>query len=283
MRCLELYSGIGGFAVAASSIRWEIAAAFDIDQRAAEVYRLNFQHVHHVRTIESIRASELAELEADLWWLSPPCQPFTRRGAQRDHADTRSASFLHVLEMIRELRPRMLAIENVPEFVASKTADLVRETLESTGYRWKEFDLCPSAFGLPNRRRRFYLAASQHGEPGRPKISVVARQLSEFVDDQPRSDLFEDDVIAEYANAIDVVRQSDPRAMSTVQAGSYLQVGNRIRRFSPREILNLLGFPGTFRMTSGLTNRQNWKLIGNSLSIPVVQYVLRTFGEDIRA
>ena len=84
MRCLELYCGIGGFAVAAQQLGWQVVRAVDINQRAAEVYRHNFDHVLETRTIESLSTSDLSATEADLWWMSPPCQPFTARGQRRD-------------------------------------------------------------------------------------------------------------------------------------------------------------------------------------------------------
>ena len=75
MRCLEFYSGIGGFSVVAQQFGWTVTQSYDINQNAAEVYRLNFPFDHQVRTIESIPFDELAEFAADLWCVLPVSKP----------------------------------------------------------------------------------------------------------------------------------------------------------------------------------------------------------------
>src|SRR5262249_37161809 len=61
------------------------------------------------------------------------------------------------------------------------------------------------------------------------------------------------EVLERYAGAIDLVDPDDPRAItscftaaygrSTVRSGSYLRTADGARRFSPEELLRLLGFP----------------------------------------
>lgn len=46
-----------------------------------------------------------------------------------------------------------------------------------------------------------------------------------------------------------------------------------LRYFSPREIANLHGFPQTFKLGS-VSSKQQYKLLGNSLSVTVVQALL---------
>lgn len=51
-------------------------------------------------TISSLQAHQLEQFAADIWMLSPPCQPYTRRGARRDAEDPRASSFLHLISLI---------------------------------------------------------------------------------------------------------------------------------------------------------------------------------------
>ncbi len=291
MRCLELYSGIGGFAVAATANGWNVVEAIDINELAASVYSHNFGHAPSVRTIESLPRLDVEELQADLWWMSPPCQPFTRRGPQRDTADSRTESFLHVVELIRSVRPPHLALENVPQFVESVAAESLRDVLRSTGYQWLEFDLCSTEFGLPNRRRRFYIAASRVVAPKIASRNVTRlRPLREFTDDTPDPSLFiEAHDLEHYREALHTVRLescdisacfTSAYGKSPIRSGSWIEDGSRLRRFSPDEILRLLGFPKSFTLPAALSRRQKWKLVGNSLSIPSVQHVLRSFDAD---
>ena len=114
---IEFYAGIGGFAAAirpgllASSLLnldlqemgpLEITSAWDIDVAAIEAYRLNFPSSHGARAGE-IRSLEIARLKADLWWMSPPCLPFTRKGKQRDLDDPRSDSMVSLIGKVNSL------------------------------------------------------------------------------------------------------------------------------------------------------------------------------------
>jgi hypothetical protein len=54
-----------------------------------------------------------------------------------------------------------------------------------------------------------------------------------------------------------------------VRAGSYLRRGGVVRRFSPAEILRLLGPPG-FRLPATLARGNAWRQLGNSLSVRAV-------------
>jgi site-specific DNA-cytosine methylase len=88
----------------------------------------------------------------------------------------------------------------------------------------------------------------------------------------------------QYAGAIDVIDAADPHARcacftaaygrSPVRSGSYLATSGGLRRFSPQEILRLLGFPASFRLDLRLTREQAWRLVGNSLSVMAVTHVL---------
>ena len=162
LRVLELFCGIGGCAAALGE-RAEIVAAVDINQVALSVYRHNFSHPVQVRAIESLPVQVCRECEADLWWMSPPCQPYTFRGRQLDVHDPRAESLLTVIERIAEIRPRYVALENVPGFCGSSAHQRLRATLDAHGYDVQEQILCPTQLGVPNRRRRFYLVAGRNG------------------------------------------------------------------------------------------------------------------------
>lgn len=291
-RILELYCGIGGVSAALGDTG-QVVGAFDINTRALEVYRLNFPHPTRARNLESVAGEELGKLDAELWWLSAPCQPFTRRGRRRDADDPRAWTFLHMIRRIGEVRPPWVAVENVPGFVGSRVHDTLLEALARAGYTVAEQHLCPSDLGLPNRRRRYYLVASRRGEPPLPPPPadpLPRRPLADFLDPRPEPGLDVDpDFAQRYARALDVVDADDRQAVtscftsgygrSRVRSGSYLRYRQpdgepRLRRFSPREILRLLGFPESYRLPPSLDRNLGWRLAGNSVSLPPVRRVL---------
>lgn len=312
-RVLELFCGIGGCAAALGPAA-RVAGAIDINRRALAVYRRNFPgHPASARTLESLSAAELAGYRADLWWLSPPCQPFTRRGLGRDDEDPRSKGLLALARRIEEVAPRHVALENVPGFAGSRCHRRLREALDRRGYRVRERLLCPSQLGLPNRRLRFYLVAAREEPAGRDgpagcdaaTASYVPelrprRPLATFLDGNPDPDLtVPTDLLRRYEGALDLVTADDPEAVtacftaaygrSPVRSGSYLrypagggaderpafgQPASGVRRFSPAEVLRLLGFPSRFTLPPELPREIAWRLVGNSLSLPPVRQVL---------
>lgn len=73
--------------------------------------------------ISSVSARDLLPLLADLWLLSPSCQPYTTiNPSAKGSADPRGKSFIHLIEdVLPELvslkqQPRYLFIENVAGF-----------------------------------------------------------------------------------------------------------------------------------------------------------------------
>jgi site-specific DNA-cytosine methylase len=290
LNVLELYAGIGGCAVAIEG-RARVIAAVDQNRKALAVYEHNFDHRTLPQTVESLPGDVFAA--ADFWWLSPPCQPYTRRGLGRDLDDPRAASLPIIFDRIREYRPRYVALENVPPFRDSRARAALLDALTPRGYTVRECVLCPTELGWPNRRQRYYLVAARGPllpwPPAPPQQSPV-RSIGDLLDEQPGDSLMvSPEVAARYAQAIDVVDPNDARAITTcftaaygrssIRSGSYLATAKGPRRFSPREILRQLGFPSSFKLPQGLSLREAWPLVGNSLSVPAVQWVVSCIPE----
>ena len=282
MRVLELFCGIGGCAAALPESA-EVVAAIDINRGALAVYSSNFDHPVEVQTIESMETPELRKYKADLWWMAPPCQPFTRRGRYRDDRDPRTRAILALLEPIKRIKPPYIIVENVAGFSGSRTHALLHETLKRAGYEVEEHYLNPAEMNIPNYRERLFLVA------GREKLNPLkvkrrkAKPLASYLDSDPDARLMvEPEEIEKYHRSIDIVDVNDPTDItacftsaygrSLVRSGSYLKVGDdELRRFSPAEILRLFHFPKSYAIPRGLPLGSSWRLLGNSLSIPSVQ------------
>jgi DNA (cytosine-5)-methyltransferase 1 len=281
VRVLELFAGIGGCAVALGD-RADVVAV-DQDEHAHRVYTANFAHPAHRWNLAVVKAERLAKLEADLWWMSPPCQPFTVRGLGRDVDDPRCASFLRVMDLVGELRPPALALENVPLFAGSRAHARLRATLARAGYDVRERLLCPSDLGVPNERRRFYLIASRAPLPAPAPDPRAPSRLADHLDPDPDDALYvPEDQQRRYEGALAIVDARDPDAVthcytaaygrSPVYSGSYVRDARGVRRLSPHEILRLLGFPRGFALP--VPTPKAYKLAGNSLSVLAVRAVL---------
>lgn len=273
MRVLELYAGIGG--VSATGV--DVVAAIDHDPYAHAVYAANFDHPAHRINLVSIREHRLAGFDADVWWMSPPCQPFTIRGARRDVEDPRCESLLHLLELIPRVRPRALILENVPGFEGSVAHARLRAA--TAGYHTLELEWCPTMLGLPVERRRFFFVASLDPLP-EPAPQRRPRPLAAYLDPEgpPLPERLE-----RFREAFHVVDADDPNAVavcftgaygnSPVYAGSYLRQHGEVRLFTPREIARLHGFGDDFRLHD--EPKRAYRQLGNGVSVDVARELLR--------
>ncbi|KAL1930686.1 hypothetical protein VTP01DRAFT_10848 [Rhizomucor pusillus] len=167
LRMLEFYSGIGGMHYAASLAGWDfqVVKAFDINDVANNIYRHNFGgNTVAQRQIEALEVKQYEKYAADIWTMSPPCQPYTRTGLQQGSLDARSRSFLYLMRVLREMtvRPSYILVENVKGFEESDSRDILVDTLKACGYQFQEFLLTPLQLGIPNSRMRYYLLAKSN-------------------------------------------------------------------------------------------------------------------------
>lgn len=170
IRVLELFSGMGGMHYALEEAKkfvdfeYTIVQAIDISDVANQVYKHNFPEVNvKGSNICGLTPETLTKMKIDAIFMSPPCQPFTRQGHQKDIQDARSQPFLHI---VQELIPKVdglnyILLENVKGFETSQAHKLLIESLKENRYKYQEFLLCPKQLGIPNARLRYYLIASR--------------------------------------------------------------------------------------------------------------------------
>ncbi|XP_076881377.1 tRNA (cytosine(38)-C(5))-methyltransferase 2 isoform X2 [Bidens hawaiensis] len=164
-RVLEFYSGIGGmrYSVMKAGLNAKMVEAFDINDLANDVYAHNFGHRPFQGNIQTLTAADLDRYRANVWFLSPPCQPYTRQGLQKQSADARASSFINILEIIPQMMqpPLMIFVENVVGFETSDTNEKMIQVLEENQFVTQEFILSPLQFGVPYSRPRYFCLAKR--------------------------------------------------------------------------------------------------------------------------
>ncbi|KHF97782.1 tRNA (cytosine(38)-C(5))-methyltransferase [Gossypium arboreum] len=164
-RVLEFYSGIGGmrYSLMKAAVNYHVIEAFEINDKANDVYQHNFGHRPYQGNIQSLTEVDLDSYQANVWLLSPPCQPYTRQGLQKHSADARAFSFLNILELMPRMSkpPDMLLVENVVGFETSDTHAKMVEVLANSGLVTQEFILSPLQFGVPYSRPRYFCLAKR--------------------------------------------------------------------------------------------------------------------------
>lgn len=284
IKALELYCGIGGFAKACEDLDIEVIKAYDQNDSAIATYNANFTHKATKFNLEKFDKTHLEGV--DFLWMSPPCQPYTSKGNQKDLEDNRTNSFLTVLETIRQNPPLHIGVENVEGFKDSKAREVLVKTLRDLDYNISETLLCPSELGIPNRRLRYYLCASKRPLKKIEKTSTC-KELSEFIDEPKEPYLVPKEKLEKFKNGFRILDSKDKSAYTTcftssyskslMHSGAYITCKNGVRFFEPSEIANLMGFGSNFEFPTELTKRNSYKLIGNSLSVYALRVILTQF------
>lgn len=201
LQVFEFFSGIGGMRLALPKVIDRVPVrrivAFDCSTIPNAVYKHNF---HCDNPLDSVKASSLreglvqglhkkdADGEADIWTLSPPCQPYTTtRGAlRRDHLDNRSRGLLHIIHLLLQMErlPRFIVLENVKGFVGSRVHGLWVQAMRLCGYSFEEFLLSPdNCVGLPNSRSRYYFLGEHRDhlkEEARAERDTTEQERADF-------------------------------------------------------------------------------------------------------
>lgn len=124
---VDLFAGCGGGSMGFWVAGFKPVAAVEIGSMAAAAYEANlglWPIVRDIRdvSLDDLRAAGVVPGELTLLFGCPPCQSFTvlRRGQDADAEDLRRNELIYeYLRMVRELRPRHIAFENVPGLVGS--------------------------------------------------------------------------------------------------------------------------------------------------------------------
>lgn len=118
-RCVELFAGAGGLALAASKTGFEHDAVLEYNHDACETIRANqrrgYQLVRHWPLIESDVHHQNFQTwngRVDLVAGGPPCQPFSI-GGKHGAMDDRRNLFPEAVRVVREIQPRAFVFENV--------------------------------------------------------------------------------------------------------------------------------------------------------------------------
>ncbi|MBX9941345.1 MAG: DNA cytosine methyltransferase [Candidatus Obscuribacterales bacterium] len=313
LKACEFFSGIGAFseALKLSSLgeKVTVVQAFDQSEWANQVYFLNHDLAPDKRSLATIKPATIAK-DASLWWLSPPCTPFSRRGQKKDIEDERARPFLHLLDMLPLLRPTYVFIENVLGLEGSRMEDHLRLLFAENQYAFDFIKICPSQFGVPMLRPRlFYLAIDSLADAPSSKrlmegalflpldhfrVEEEKSRLSAYLLPEPEAQLsprLSQKEFERYESVLNVLDGKDQKARAICftsgyfrcrkAAGSMLRDEIGVRFFHPREILALLGFSPRFAFPEALSDKVVYKLLGNSVDVRSIEYLLQSlFGRD---
>lgn len=192
MKHLDLFSGIGGFALGLESTgAFETVAFCEQDLFCRHVLARHWPEVpifDDVRTItaHSLHSSGVAQV--DIISAGFPCQDISWAGNRAGLEGSRSGLARHIVRLAGELGPDWVLLENVPNILGLGLGDLLGP-LSALGYDCV-WDCVPaSALGAPHRRDRWWCIAKRANANGgrqpakrRTKQAVEQEQARDLLD-----------------------------------------------------------------------------------------------------
>jgi len=165
MNHVDLFSGIGGFALAARWAGIQTVQFVEIDKFCQKVLNKNFPGVpihNDITTFNGTKYSNVFLLTGGF-----PCQPFSCAGKRRGKEDDRYL-WPEMLRVISETRPHWVIGENVAGFVSMGLDGCISD-LEREGYEVQAFVIPACAVNAPHRRDRVWIVANNIGGRRREK------------------------------------------------------------------------------------------------------------------
>lgn len=164
----SLFSGIGGFDLAAEWAGWTNAFNCEIDKFCQKVLKYHFPNAVQYGDITTTDFTQWHGC-IDVLTGGFPCQPFSTAGKRLGTSDNRYL-WPQMLRAIRQIAPRWVVGENVYGLV-NWPGGLVLETvcadLEDAGYEIQPYIIPACAVGAPHRRDRIWFVAHAHGDRSR--------------------------------------------------------------------------------------------------------------------
>jgi DNA (cytosine-5)-methyltransferase 1 len=161
---LDLFSGLGGFAIAAQWAGFRTVAFCENDERCrsflGRTWGLPIEP--DIRTFDGRKYRGVSLLTG-----GPPCQPASRAGEQRGEADDRWL-WGEALRVLAEAEPDSVVFENPPG-ILDVGIDGILSEMGRLGYETQVFDIPACAVDSPQLRHRIWIVGfmGQPNEKGR--------------------------------------------------------------------------------------------------------------------
>ena len=277
---LDLFSGIGGFALAARWNGYRTLGFCDNEPYAQAVLKKHWPDVPCHKDIREVRG----ELYAGVTLLTGgfPCQPFSVAGKQGGKDDDRYL-WPEMLRVIREARPDWIVGENVAGIV-NMALDQVHIDLEAEGYEVESIIIPACAVDASHRRDRVWILAhskcdgqsSSKERGGTEKAVRIKQNWSHNTFNAARASNLS-------TSEQDVANAVSQRGCGGNSEGGYAEdVGQSSRhsRDNSRGVATWLPEPDVGRVAHGVPNRvAKLRGLGNAIVPQVASEIIRCINQ----
>ena len=299
-RICDLFAGIGGIRLAFERAGFRTVFANDIDEKAKITYDLNFQNPR--MTLGDIWKIKIKDIpDFDVLTAGFPCQPFSVAGYRKGFKDEKNGNlFFRIIEIIDAKKPSIVFLENVKNLENhdnGRTFKIIKELLESRGYKLKYKVLNALDYGLAQNRERIYIVGfkdeKMYEEFNFPESLKNRLNFRDFLDKNVEEKYYYNNkplhkYLIKYNLSFDTVYQWRrtylrenkkgvvPTLTANMGSGGHnvpiIRDEKGIRKLTPRECFRFQGFPDSFKLPN-IPDSYLYHQAGNSVPVPVVELI----------
>ena len=209
LTAISLFSGLGGLDIGLRCSGFAVRLAVECDPVAVKTIQANnlapvaqidgtAARIEELSSGEILRQAGCNGSEVDLIAGGPPCQPFSKsaywsNGDAGRLSDPRAQTLREFFRVVRDIRPQVFLLENVPGFAfrkKSEALEYVRDRIKEincsfgTGYRLDLAELNAADYGVPQTRKRLYLVGHTKSDAFNfppPTHSITGGQLEPWI------------------------------------------------------------------------------------------------------
>ena len=302
----SFFAGVGGIDIAFSKAGFNVVWANEIDRLPIKTYRLNNKNEIVEKDIKKVNIKEIPKFDILIGGF--PCQAFSVAGYRKGFDDERGTLFFDLLKVIKEKKPEIIFLENVKNLEThdkGKTFKIIKESLEKEGYYIKNKVLNACEYGnIPQNRERIYIVGFKNKKQAEkfefPEKIKLTTTIYDFVDfnkkvddkyyytnknclfyDKLKEKVKKEGVIYQWRRVY--VRENKSNLCPTLTANMgtgghnvpLIYTKNGIRKLTPRECFNIMGFDENFKLPDDTANTSLYKQAGNSVIVPVIYRIAK--------
>lgn len=301
MKVSSFFAGIGGICLGFKNAGFQVVLANEFDKNACKTYRTNHSDTCLVEAdIRDIKAQHLPDF--DVFAGGFPCQPYSLAGRKEGLTDVRGTLFFDIIRILKEKQPQAFLLENVKNIQSThdgKDFEVILEHLKACGYHVKHDVLGGHTHGnTPQCRERMFIVGfldeSKTEKFNFPCPTPLTTKLDDIIDRKTKvAEKYYYTQKSQYYTMMDksmvndsiyqvrrtYMRENKNRVCPTLTANMgggghnvpLLRDEFGIRKLTPRECLDLQGFPKNFKIV--VSDMHIYKQAGNSVVIPVVKRI----------
>lgn len=167
IKVIDLFCGIGGMTHGFVQEGFNVVAGIDCDVYCRYGYEANNPSKFIHQDIMKVTKKDLLDLygDCDVKVLigCAPCQPYSKLNI-KDPTEKEFAPLEKFAQLISEIKPDVVSMENVKELVKYPIFETFKDNLKSNGYECSYGIVNAADYGVPQKRKRLVLLASRMGD-----------------------------------------------------------------------------------------------------------------------